>query len=430
MKAAPAEAKIRLNEALSRCVRCGFCNATCPTYLLTGQELEGPRGRIQLIQAAVDGAPLTDKTRRHLDSCLHCLGCETTCPSGVAYRDIIDQGRQWVEAVVPRTGLERIVRGLLVRLIGWPWGLRWGFWWGRRFRRFLPRNLQSYLRTPHSAVGPPSRAPATGRTYLLLEGCVQRPLMPAIDAALIELIHSLGDRVERLHPFSCCGAAAHHLGETQVAERQWASALKAIRHRLEKREAPPVAALILSSSGCGFYLRSPGMGAFTREQAPPPPILDPLEILEPHLATLRERLDRAGGFSGRLVVHEPCSLQRGGLGEGRLTRFLEGLGIEVVRDRESSLCCGAGGTHALFQPQVADPLRVRKRSALRLTEGERAVSSNIGCLLHLDESGEICHWLCALAEALRTSSGTPPRASLESLTPPQGVAFLTKPWAG
>lgn len=388
-----------LNALTDRCVRCGFCNATCPTYLETGHELEGPRGRIQLIRAAFDDQPVTRKTQQHLDHCLTCLSCETTCPSGVRYREIIDRGRALLETRVKRPLLARWARRGLARLVGWPRVLGAGFLCGRRVRSLMPERLQPYLAAPRRSetAEPKAGSESRGRAILLVEGCIQRALAPAFDAALAEILRALGYAVEGVPGATCCGAVAQHLGEPRLAERQRRPLINALLTRQTPCDRYPVEAVMMSSSGCGRALRE----ALADPRLSFPRVVDPLEFLEAHREALRGLLHNRPHAMTPWVIHEPCSLQHGGVGGIRLTRFLSDLGFEVMEDPERSLCCGAGGTHALFHPELAGSLRTRKRRALGVDEGRRVLSSNIGCILHLGDTAELDHWLCGLARALR-----------------------------
>lgn len=399
----PTFTSSRQLEALThRCVQCGFCNATCPTYLDSGEELEGPRGRIRLIRAMSEGEQVSRRTQQHLDHCLTCLACETTCPSGVRYREIIDLGRSHANHIVGRTLGDTVFRELLLswlespRLLGATLrGVRW-------IRGWIPRRFRPYLAPPRRLDISVPRSDCEGPTVLLVAGCIQRHLAPSFDDALSDLLRVLGYRVERMVASSCCGAVSQHLGETARAGRQIELIRAAIRRRLAKDSA--VEAVVMTSSGCGLWLfdalKDTPEGQATRRG-----VIDPLSLLEPHVDVIQKMLQPRPQPDAPVVVHEPCSLRHGFGEPGRLSRFLRAAGLEVRNDKGGSLCCGAGGTHALFYPELAGRLRDEKREALGLNQGFRAVSSNIGCILHLGDAAEIDHWLCALVKRLDLGRG-------------------------
>ena len=405
-KMKPLERMLRREDAeelLSRCVQCGFCNATCPTYLATGLELEGPRGRIGLIKSMVEGHAVSTKTQHHLDRCLTCLQCESTCPSGVEYRRIIDIGRAWMKDLIPRGMGSHLPRVLLSKMMAHPVALGLGFRLGRSFKCLLPSAYQPYLQLPRRLSLEPSPAPETLRTVLLLKGCVQRHLAPAINQALRDLLRKLGYRVIEIGQADCCGAVGHHLGESETAKAQARKTVKAIRpYLLEaslKGDQAPI--IMMTSSACGLMLRD--LEALWQED---PDIaeevrrihhctLDPVELIERHAPEISDHIDHERVRALNLKIHEPCTFQHGMKLKGRLTGLFSSLGFKVSQGKASHLCCGAGGVYSLMNPEMAQSLREEKRRDLGL-EGQAdtiALTSNIGCMLHLDSKGDVVHWI-------------------------------------
>lgn len=399
---------VRLEDRLSRCVQCGFCNATCPTYLATGLELEGPRGRINLIRSMLDQQPVTHKTRAHLDHCLTCLACETTCPSGVEYRNIIDEGRQWLDAQQPRSLASRLPRYLLTRAMNYPRGLRFGFALGRSLRGLLPRHFSAYIKAPRQ--GAAADAPIRGirGKVIILGGCVQRPLAPGIDHALARILGILGYEAIEVTQAHCCGALGYHLGEIQSARAQARKTLEALQPHFNDARAP-FPFIMMSSSACGLMLKD--YQTVLRDDPLwktlaariQPSLLDPLELLERHVNELKKHIEVGSSKRVGLNIHEPCTFQHGLRLRGRLMAFFREIGFEVSDPPSTQICCGAGGIQPLLNPGPAKTLRTSKRRALGLDQGKPliAVTSNIGCMLHLDESGDVTHWLELLALNLR-----------------------------
>ena len=390
-------------ELLSRCVQCGFCNATCPTYLATGLELEGPRGRIGLIKSMVEGHSVSAKTQLHLDQCLTCLNCESSCPSGVEYRRIIDIGRAWMKDRIPRGIASLLPRVIVSKMMSHPRGLGLGFWVGRCFKYVLPSAFQPYLELPRRLSPDPSPANETLKTVLLLKGCVQRHLAPAINQALRDLLGKLGYRVIEIGDADCCGAVGHHLGERGAAKAQARKTLKALRPYLFdaslKGDQAPI--IMMTSSACGLMLRDfealyqndPEMAEEVRRIHQY--TLDPVELIEHHAPEISNRIDHERVKGLNLKIHEPCTLQHGMKLKGRLTALFFSLGFTPSQGKAPHLCCGAGGVYSLMNPEMAQSLRQEKRRDLGL-EGEAdtiALTSNIGCMLHLDSKGEVIHWI-------------------------------------
>ena len=416
-----------LRELLTRCVHCGFCNATCPTYLQSGEELEGPRGRITLIRRMADGGRATGRTLLHLDRCLTCLNCETTCPSGVPYRALIDAGRALAESQTRRPWPERVLRWLLPRMLASQTGLAAGLAMARPLRRWLPARLQSYLHSPRvlqAAPDSPEPATAIGETILLLAGCVQPQLAPGINTALEQILTRMGFRVVKLSGANCCGAMAHHLGQATLAHRQMQAVASACQPWLAAKGGPGVRAIVTASSGCGLMLSGYAAvsGKSTDQMATISQLTtDPLKLLEPLVDHLRALMPR--GNRPTLVVHEPCTLQHGLKLQGHLPAFLASLGVTVQTGNAPSQCCGAGGANTLLFPALASDLRQAKRRSLGLNEPDTpiAVSANIGCMAHLGTREQpVLHWLEWLAGQLNGDASIRAGQDISSSFPSSG----------
>ncbi|MDD2002023.1 glycolate oxidase subunit GlcF [Pseudomonas putida] len=383
---------------LRSCVHCGFCTATCPTYQLLGDELDGPRGRIYLIKQVLEGQPVTAKTQAHLDRCLTCRNCETTCPSGVQYHNLLDIGRAVVEQAVPRPFGERLVRESLRTVVPRPTLFKALTSTAKVFRPLLPSSLRAKLpRHPQPAKPRPQVLHA--RRVLMLEGCVQPTLSPNTNAAAARVLDRLGISVTPAREAGCCGAVDYHLN---AQERGLERARRNIDAWWPAIEAG-AEAIVQTASGCGAFVRDYGHllehdPAYAAKAAKVSALTcDLVEMLrdEP-LETLAVHADR------RLAFHCPCTLQHaqrlGGAVEGVLGR----LGFSLTAVPDSHLCCGSAGTYSLTQPELSRQLRDNKLNALESGNPEVIVTANIGCQTHLDGAGRtpVRHWIELVEEAL------------------------------
>ncbi|WCM88140.1 glycolate oxidase subunit GlcF [Acidovorax sp. NCPPB 3576] len=393
---------------LRKCVHCGFCTATCPTYQLLGDELDGPRGRIYLIKQVLEGEQPTRKTQLHLDRCLTCRNCETTCPSGVQYGHLVDIGRKIVDEKVPRPLGERAVRWALKEGLPSPlFGPAMKA--GQAVRGLLPEGLRAKVPAPRAAGAWPGREHA--RKVLLLAGCVQPAMAPNINAATARVLDAAGIQTVVAPQAGCCGAVRFHLNDQAGGKAQMRANIDAWWPFVEQGG---VEAIVMNASGCGVTVKDYGhllrddpayaeraarIGALTQDLS---------EWLPELLAGL------AGTLRGRVVppdtlfaYHPPCTLQHGQKLRGGVETHLSALGFRVrVARTESHLCCGSAGTYSVLQPELAYPLRDRKLAALGEAFGEpppgAILSANIGCITHL-QSGTplpVRHWVEALDEAL------------------------------
>jgi len=387
-----AEAK-EAERIIGACVHCGFCNATCPTYQLLGDELDGPRGRIYLIKQVLEGQPATERTQQHLDRCLTCRNCETTCPSGVEYGHLIDVGRTLVEREVARRPTDRTLRAALRE------GLT-GSWFaptlklGQAFRSWLPQPIRNSVPEPLEAGPWPMRRQR--RRVLLMPGCVQPSLRPTINAATARVFDAAGIEVQ-VASGGCCGAIRQHLADPQGALREARSNIDAWWPAIDSGECE---LLLTNASGCaamvleyGHLLRDDPLYA-ERARKLSGLTRDVSQVLAGCLPQLSEQL-KPGQSAQRVAFHPPCTLQNALKLAGATEQLLAALGARLVPFDESHLCCGSAGTYSVLQPQLARALRDRKLERIKAGEPDAILSSNIGCIQHL-QSGTalpVMHWI-------------------------------------
>jgi glycolate oxidase iron-sulfur subunit len=388
---------------LRKCVHCGFCTATCPTYQLLGDELDGPRGRIYLIKEMLEGAEPSRTTQLHLDRCLTCRACEITCPSGVAYGRLLDIGRHNLEKVVPRTLRERLLRRALLSVV--PYRRRLGALWalGRAFRGLMPASLRQSI--PSARPSQPWPAVRHQRRMLVLTGCVQPAMAPGINAAAARVLDRLGISLIAVAD-GCCGALAHHMSEEDRSRGQMRRNIEAwwpeIEHGAE--------ALIVTASGCGAMIRDYGIllrddpeyaskavrvSALSRDVS---------EVIAQELQSpgaLRERFSPDNERT-RVAFHSPCTLQHGLRIRGVIERLLERAGYTLTSVAEGHLCCGSAGSYSLLQPAISRQLKTNRLAALEADGPDVIATANIGCLLHLASGATrpVRHWIELLAERL------------------------------
>lgn len=387
------------DRILRACVHCGFCTATCPTYQLLGDELDGPRGRIYQIKQVLEGDPANATVREHLDRCLICRACETTCPSGVNYHRLLDIGREVVERQVPRSLGQRLLRRALIEALAYRGRFNALLRVGQAVRPLMPKGMRRNIPPRKKAQrGVPA---ATGtRRVVLLEGCVQPGLAPEINAALERILQHLGISVQRCPEAGCCGALPHHLSDTERARAMARRNIDAWYPAVENGAE----ALIATASGCGAHLQDyprllagdPGYAEKAVQLAAR--LRDPLQILgEEPLESLPLRPRAA-----RIAVHTPCTLQHALPLNGKTEQLLQRLGYQLAAVADGHLCCGSAGTYSILQSSLSEQLRGRKLRALTGDHPDLIVTANIGCLMHLDEPEgvPVRHWLNLLAEDL------------------------------
>ncbi|WP_151703970.1 glycolate oxidase subunit GlcF [Nitrincola alkalilacustris] len=391
-RAAEAEAILR------SCVHCGFCTATCPTYQLLGDELDSPRGRIYLIKQMLEGEEVTRATQTHLDRCLTCRNCETTCPSGVEYHSLLDIGRAMVEEKVERPVGEKLMRFFLRQVIPNPIIFDSSVKFGRLLTPVLPKSLSSKL---PARITPPGTRPNTQHTrrMLILEGCVQPTLSPVTNAATARVLDRLGIQVQVAREAGCCGAMEYHLNAQDAGLQRARRNIDAWWPAIEAGAE----AIIQTASGCGAFVKEYGHllkddPAYAEKARRVSELaLDLVEILR------AEKLESLQiNSSKRLAFHCPCTLQHaqklGGAVEAVLTR----LGFSLTQVPNAHLCCGSAGTYSITQPVLSKQLRDNKLDALESGNPELIVTANIGCQTHLDGAGRtpVKHWIELVDEAL------------------------------
>ncbi|WP_346836665.1 glycolate oxidase subunit GlcF [Microbulbifer sp. SAOS-129_SWC] len=399
----------RAEQVLNSCVHCGFCTATCPTYLLAGNELDSPRGRIYLIKEMLETGTAGALTRTHLDRCLTCRSCETTCPSGVDYHKLVAVGRETVEQLAPRSRAQRVQRAALRKLMLSPRLLRVLLGAGRALAPLLPAALRrTYFPAPRPLLPAARSGEAAGRV-LLLRGCVQPLLRPHTDAALLRILDHFKVPVSESTAVGCCGAASFHTGGEEEAR---AIARRQLDHWWQQAQRAPLRAIVMTASGCGAQLRDyPLLLADDPEYRERAEVLaglirDPVELLEELHA--EQPLQLTGGAAQRqLVFHCPCTLQHGMQLSGRVERLLRSLGVALPAVTDSHLCCGSAGTYSILQPERAKTLREKKLQHLQASKPHTILTANIGCQLHLQGGTDtpVRHWLELVAEALPPTAG-------------------------
>jgi glycolate dehydrogenase iron-sulfur subunit len=393
---------LEADAILRKCVHCGFCTATCPTYLLLGDENDGPRGRIYLVKELLEGAEVTAKTQLHLDRCLTCRACETTCPSGVRYGRLADIGRKLVEERVPRSPWQRAKRAALAFTVPRRALFAPLMRLGRALRPLLPKALADNIprSIPEAGAWPSARH---ARRMLVLAGCVQPSMAPDTNAAAARLLDRLGISLVEEKSAGCCGALRFHMSY----QEQGLADMRALIDAWWPHVDAGVEAIVMTASGCGVTVKEYGhllrgdpryaakaerISAMTRDLS---------EVLGAELERLAPLFTRSAPT--RVAFHPPCTLQHGQQLKGVVERVLARCGFELAPVPESHLCCGAAGTYSILQPELSEELRRNKLAALAAGDPEFAVTANIGCQVHLggESALPVKHWIVALEERLR-----------------------------
>jgi glycolate oxidase iron-sulfur subunit len=378
------------NKILRTCVHCGFCTATCPTYQVLGDELDSPRGRIYLIKEMLEtGRPADARTVKHLDRCLSCLACMTTCPSGVDYMHLIDQARAYIEETYRRPLSDRLLRAVLARVIPYPSRFRLALFFARLaqpFAQWLPdRRLRAMVAMAPKKLPPVSRnddpqvfaaeGPKKMRVALMT-GCAQRALNTDINDATIRLLTRLGAEVVVARGQGCCGALTHHMG--READSQRAAAQNIAAFMAEKR-AGGLDAVVINTSGCGTTVKDYG------HMFPGDADAATVAGLARDVSEVVEALGLPQGTPQgiRVAYHAACSLQHGQRINDTPKVLLRRAGFTVVEPQDSHLCCGSAGTYNLLQPEISAELKARKQSTLQATKPDLIAAGNIGCMMQI-----------------------------------------------
>ena len=382
------------DDILRSCVHCGFCLATCPTYQLLGDELDGPRGRIYLMKQVLEGATATEKTQLHLDRCLTCRSCETTCPSGVKYGRLLDIGRHVVDKQVGRSQAARASRfAILTGLLSGP-VFSAALSLGRLVKPILPKEIGSGIPDRLSpGPWPEARHP---RKMIVPVGCVQGALAPIIDTAMARVLDRIGISLVRVSGGGCCGALPYHLSEQQRAVEIVKRNIDAWWPHIDRGAE----AIVVTASGCGVMVKDYGhllrLDADYSAKAKRISELtrDTVEVIASEWARIAPKVAMDLG-SRKVAFHSPCTLQHGMKLKGRVEEILHALGLELTTVADAHLCCGSAGTYSILQPDLSRALRTRKLAALESGQPEVIASANIGCIMHLSDgaSVKVRHWI-------------------------------------
>lgn len=375
---------------LRSCVHCGFCTATCPTYQIKGDELDGPRGRIYLIKQVLEGQPATAKTQTHLDRCLTCRSCESTCPSGVQYGHLVDIGRAVVEQQVGRSWREMLLRRTLRAVIPHRHRFAALLKLGRLFRPLLPAALQHHIPQAQSAGAWPIARHA--RKMLVLQGCAQPATTPLTNASAARVLDRLGVSLLGIDSAGCCGALSHHLNAQQEAQDFARRNIDAWwPHIMAGAEA-----IVMTASGCGVMVKDYGHllrhdPAYAEKAARVSALTrDLVEVL------LQEDLNPlAPAQTGAIAVHAPCTLQHGQKLPNAVETLLQRAGFMLTAVPDAHLCCGSAGTYSILQPELSQQLLQNKLTALGSGQPQQIVTANVGCQMHLASQAEVPvrHWI-------------------------------------
>ncbi|MDQ7730321.1 glycolate oxidase subunit GlcF [Halomonas sp. SpR8] len=388
---------------LRTCVHCGFCNATCPTYQLLGDERDGPRGRIylmkELLESQDDDNQVTDETRLHLDRCLTCLNCETTCPSGVEYHKLLNIGRAEIERRVPRPAAERAQRYALRKMMVDPKRFQALLKLGQTFKPLVPAKLRNKMPADPVDAGARPDAHKHARKVLILEGCVQPGLSPNTNAATARILDRLGISVTPVTEAGCCGAVDFHLNAQDDGRARMCANIDAWWPYIEQGTE----AIVQTASGCGAFVKEYGYMLkddpeyAVKAQKVSALAKDIVEILrdEP-LEALNVK------ESKRLAFHCPCTLQHAQKLNGAVEGVLGKLGFALTPVQDAHLCCGSAGTYSITQPELATQLRDNKMNALEAGQPDVIVTANIGCQTHLTGANRtpVRHWVEIVDAAL------------------------------
>ena len=376
-----------------KCVHCGFCNATCPTYQLLGHESDGPRGRIYLITQLLEGQPADETTRAHLDRCLLCRACETTCPSGVSYGRLLETGRHMLEQRLPRTGLDNLKRKFMTTLTPNRLLMQTGVNLARPLRRLLPPEISSQLPMTGKRLNRPEGTRT--RKMLLLEGCAQSSLTPETNAAAARVLDRFGIQLVGEESHGCCGAVRLHTSEREKGIRD-------IKQRIDTwwpMLGNGVEAIVSTASGCGVTVKDygdllegdPGYAEKARHIAGM--TMDISEVISKEIAKSSPGPELQQNI--KVAFHSPCTLQHGQKITGKVESLLQQYGFNLLPVSDSHLCCGSAGTYSVLQPDLSGRLKADKLANLQTHGPDVIATANVGCQLHMrkDSNVPVLHWI-------------------------------------
>jgi glycolate oxidase iron-sulfur subunit len=396
-----ANPSIKDAEAILRaCVHCGFCTATCPTYQLLGDELDGPRGRIYLIKQVLEGNDITEKTQTHLDRCLTCRSCETTCPSGVRYGRLIEIGREVVDQQVPRNFMQTMQRMMLRKIVPYPRRFAMLFNLGQLFRPMLPAALKQTLPVPQS-IGNNTAVATKERKMLVLQGCVQSVVTPQTNLAAGRILQKLDIELISAPSAGCCGAVSHRLSAPEAGLEFMRRNIDAWWPYIERG----VEAIVITASGCGAVVKDYAellkhdTEYAARAKQVSELAKDISEILRNENFSVTRKITPP---IIKVAFHNPCTMQHGQKLNSTVERILVDVGFTLTKIQDSHLCCGSAGTYSILQPALSQQLLSNKLSALQSEQPDVIASANIGCQMQLASKADVPvkHWLELLDEYL------------------------------
>lgn len=377
-------------KILRACVHCGFCNATCPTYQLIGDENDGPRGRIYLIKQMLEGKAVSDSTQLHLDRCLTCRNCETTCPSGVEYSKLLDIGRKQIEMHSPRSVKDKISRKLLRTVLPYP--KRFGplISIGRIFKPILPAKIKSKI--PRRVAKGSKPIAQHKRRMIVLDGCVQPSLSPDINSATARVFHKLGISLITAKKAGCCGAVSQHLSAEDEALVFMKKNIDALCSEIESGAE----AIVMTASGCGAMVKD-----YAHHLRNDPDYAEKAKRVSYLCKDISEIIAEEDlsklSIKGveKISWHPPCTLQHGQKVNGVVEKILTNCGYELLAVNDQHLCCGSAGTYSILQPEISQQLQSNKIENLLQNKPEMIVTANIGCQTHLQEVSDVpvIHWI-------------------------------------
>ena len=378
------------DEILRSCVHCGFCNATCPTYLLLGDENDGPRGRIYLMKQLLEAQDVGQKTLKHLDRCLTCRNCETTCPSGVKYEKLLDIGRRVAEERIPRDKNDSKFRKRLLSFLPYPTRFKAALKMGRTFKFILPKSTTGKIPKKRKTGNWPKQVHK--RKMLVLAGCVQPALSPEINSSTARVLDKLGITLIQENKAGCCGAVSQHLSASDAAKDFMRNNIDAWWTHIENG----VEAIVMTASGCGSMVKDYGHHLsddpdYAQKARKVSSLCkDISEILINERYQIFTRNDREN-----ITWHPPCTLQHGQKITGVVEKILQDIGYQLKPIADQHLCCGSAGTYSILQPELSERLRERKLDSIKQQNPTTIVTANIGCQTHLQEKTEtpVKHWI-------------------------------------
>ncbi len=383
-----------LDSILRSCVHCGFCNATCPTYQLLGDELDGPRGRIYLLKQMLEGEKVSHLTRQHLDRCLNCRSCETTCPSGVKYGRLLDLGQVILNEQIKRPLLDRMIRWLMLTVFPFRQRFNCLMRVARLVKPVVPADFKNKI---SSVVQPVKKSPIAihGRKILLLSGCVQPTLAPNIDIAAANILDKLGISVLSVNASVCCGALNYHLSDHEKAKQFARKNIDACWPLINQE----VMAIMMTSSACGLMLKEYATLLQYDEQYASKARLFSAKVKDISEIISQEDLSVINlskqQKNQKIAFQSPCTLQHGQKLAGVVENLLIKTGFSLTTINDAHLCCGSAGVYSLLQADLSEQLKENKLAALQEQQADVIATANIGCLTHLKESAdiEVVHWL-------------------------------------